>query len=93
MDFRSKFVNRPAVLVENSIGSLVYLAVTASTLEDQSTGIVQVCLVKPDTFRPESIINRTFFGRRIRVPRLKLCSCTLESVINRILFGEPTCPV
>ena len=54
---------------------------------------IQVCLVKPDTFKPESIINRTFFGRRIRARRLKLRCCKPESAINWTLFGEPTCPV
>ena len=54
---------------------------------------VQVCLVKPDTFKPESIINRTFFGRRIRARQLKLRSCKPESAIDRTLFGEPTCQV
>ena len=54
---------------------------------------LQVCLVKPDTFKPESIINRTFFGRRIRARQLKLRCCKPESAINQTLFGEPTCPV
>ena len=40
--------------------------------------VVQVCLVKPDIFKPESITNRTFFGRRVRARRLKQRSCKLE---------------
>ena len=47
---------------------------------------VQAWLVKPDTFKPESTINRTIFERRIPARRLKLHSYNPEYAINRTLF-------
>ena len=40
VDFMNEFVDRPAVLVGNSIGSLVCLAVVAATREEQIKGTV-----------------------------------------------------
>ena len=46
---------------------------------------IQVWLVTPDTYKPESIMNWTIFGRRIPADRLKLRSYNLESTVNRTL--------